>query len=182
MPACPVQSWGGLKRAPSPDHASCQVRPGLVSHPFPDARLLVHWHGQTCERRARPGCASCDARDGVCHVSQGCASSIPISRCITRACPGLRAAAAHALVCVLLQRMRWPACFFRSHRPAWLLWPDTRLPFFVAFSRLLEERGVAREDIWQDDVELSSVYEGMLLELTQAAVIVAAVFDPILTA
>jgi negative regulator of genetic competence, sporulation and motility len=63
-----------------------------------------------------------------------------------------------------------------------LLWPDTRLPFFVAFSRLLEERGAAREDIWQDDVELSSVYEGMLLELMQAAVIVAAVFDPILTA
>lgn len=89
---------------------------------------------------------------------------------------------APALACVLLQRMPWPACFLRSHRPAWLLWPDTRLPFFVAFSRLLEERGAAREDIWQDDVELSSVYEGMLLELMQAAVIVAAVFDPILTA
>ena len=79
-------------------------------------------------------------------------------------------------------RLPWPSCFHRLKSAAWLLWPDTRLPFFAAFSRLLEERGVAREDVWQDDVELSSVYEGMLLELMQAAVIVAAVFDPILTA
>jgi len=97
---------------------------------------------------------------------------LPWSACCCSACPGLRAAAAHALACVLLPLTS----------AAWLLWPDTRLPFFAAFSRLLEERGAAREDIWQDDVELSSVYEGMLLERMQAAIIVAAVFDPILTA